>query len=221
LKKVLLSWSSGKDSAWTLYRLQQSSDFEPVGLFTTVNEAADRVAMHGVRRSLLLQQAARVGLPMDVIGLPHPCSNAQYEAALNGYLATLQERDVDGIAFGDLFLADVREYRERRFRDAGFELLFPIWGEDTTKLARTMVDAGLRARVSCVDPGQLAGTLAGREFDAEFLDALPDSVDPCGENGEFHTFVFAGPMFATCIAVSVGETLTRDGFVYTDLLPGD
>ena len=216
---VVLSWSSGKDSAWTLSRLQATPGVHMVRLCTTINEQANRVAMHAVRRELLERQAAAAGLPIDVIPLPYPCSNAHYEQAMRGYFAALVEQGVDAIAYGDLHLADVREYRENLMRDSGLEPVFPIWGSETRQLARDMVAAGLKARITCVDPKQLSRHFCGREFDAGFLDELPDGVDHCGENGEFHSYTYAGPMFAATIGVTSGEIIERDGFVYADLIP--
>ena len=217
MKKTLLSWSSGKDSSWTLYKLQQDPGVELLGLFTTINEEANRVAMHAVRRQLLELQAERAGLPLHLIPIPQPCSNEQYEAAMRRFLDTAMAKGATHMAFGDLFLEDIREYREKNLVDSGFAPLFPIWGEDTHALARRMLAAGLRARVTCVDPKQLSRDFAGREFDQAFVDELPTGVDPCGENGEFHTFAYAGPMFDRPIAIDVGETVERDGFVFTDL----
>jgi uncharacterized protein (TIGR00290 family) len=217
--RTLLSWSSGKDSAWALHRLRQAEEVELVGLVTTVNEAAGRVAMHAVRESLLQAQAAAAGLPLWRVPIPSPCSNEQYAAAMTGLLARARAEGVAAMAFGDLFLADVRAYRERQLAGTGVEPRFPLWGADTAALARQMLAAGLRARVTCVDPRQLDASFAGREFDAGFLADLPPAVDPCGERGEFHTFAFAGPMFAAPIAVEAGPVVERDGFVFADLLP--
>ncbi|HLT92648.1 MAG TPA: hypothetical protein VKZ85_17065 [Woeseiaceae bacterium] len=220
-KRTLLSWSSGKDSAWALHVLRQRDDVEVVGLFTTMNEAADRAAMHAVRRALVARQAEAAGLPIDFIPLPYPCPNAAYEAAMSDYVAAARERRIDCFAFGDLHLEDVRRYREDTLAGTGIEPLFPIWGSDTAAMARTMVDAGLRARVTCVDPRRLAARFAGCVFDHAFLDDLPHGVDPCGENGEFHTFAFTGPMFHRSLDVVVGETVERDGFVFSDLLEAE
>jgi uncharacterized protein (TIGR00290 family) len=217
--RTLLSWSSGKDSAWALHRLRQVDDVEVVGLVTTVNEAAGRVAMHAVRESLLQAQAAAAGLPLWRVPIPSPCSNEQYAAAMTGLLARARAEGVAAMAFGDLFLADVRAYRERQLAGTGVEPRFPLWGADTAALARQMLAAGLRARVTCVDPRQLDASFVGREFDAGFLADLPPAADPCGERGEFHTFAFAGPMFAAPIAVEAGPVVERDGFVFADLLP--
>ena len=219
-RRLLLSWSSGKDSAWSLHMLRQQADIELVGLLTTFNEKADRVAMHAVRRQLVEQQAAAAGLPLIPVFLPWPCGNAEYEAALQSALEQAQaELAVDAVAFGDLFLEDIRSYRETQMAALSTEPLFPIWQQPTDELARTMIDGGVKAYLTCVDPKQCPAEFAGREFDFTLLNELPASVDPCGENGEFHTFVFDGPMFDTPIDVCVGETVERDGFVFADVLP--
>ena len=219
MKKVYLSWSSGKDSAWTLHRLRQDPRYEVQGLFTTVNERFSRVAMHAVRQDLLRSQAASASLELHEIGLPWPCSNQVYEAAMAHFLETAADRNIDCVAFGDLFLEDVRAYREKTLDGTGIEPLFPLWGMDTHELARRMVAEGLRATITCVDPKQMPADFAGRTFDSVFIDALPDHVDPCGENGEFHSFAWSGPMFGKEIPFDKGETVERDGFVFTDLLP--
>lgn len=219
MAKTLLAWSSGKDSAWTLHVLRQLADVELAGLFTTLNESADRVAMHAVRRELVSCQAEAAGLPVDFIPLPFPCSNAEYEAAMTAFFGAARDRGVTRVAFGDLFLEDVRKYREDQMRGSGITPVFPIFGSDTRELAHDMVAAGLRAQLTCVDPKQLPAEFAGRRFDDSLLAELPAHVDPCGENGEFHTFVTAGPMFGHEVPVTVGETVERDGFVFTDLKP--
>lgn len=216
--KVLLSWSSGKDSAWALYRLRQDPAIEVVGLFTTLNQAFERVAMHGVRKSLLARQAQCVGLPLMTIDLPWPCSNEEYGRIMAGFIGEVVARGIRHMAFGDLFLEDVRAYRERQLAGTGITPLFPLWGSDTTELAQQMMAAGLRARVCTLDPKALDMSLGGHEFDESLLAALPAGVDPCGENGEFHTLAWDGPMFQRPLAIRVGETVLRDGFVFTDLL---
>jgi uncharacterized protein (TIGR00290 family) len=218
-RPVLLSWSSGKDSAWTLHVLREASDVEVVGLVTTVNEPARRVAMHAVREALLERQAESAGLPLWKVPLPHPCPNLAYEAAMTKLLARVRAEGIDAMAFGDLFLEDVRRYRETQLDGSGVEPLFPIYGTDTAALAREMLANGLSAWITCVDPRQLPPAFAGRRFDADLLADLPETVDPCGERGEFHTFASEGPMFQVPISVRVGETLERDGFVFTDLVP--
>ena len=218
---MLLSWSSGKDSAWALQVLRQQPDVEVVGLLTTFNEVADRVAMHAVRRSLVEAQAAAAKLPLWRVPLPFPCSNADYESRIGAVITRAREEGVTHLAFGDLFLQDVREYRVRMLSDTGVEPLFPLWcsAAQTPALARTMLQNGLRAVLTCVDPRQLQERFAGRAFDAALLADLPPDVDRCGERGEFHTFCFAGPMFDREIGVQVGETVSRDGFCFTDLVP--
>ena len=216
--KTLLAWSSGKDSAWTLEALRRRN-VEVGALLTTVNEAAGRVAMHGVRRSLLEAQSEAIGVPLWEVPLPWPCANEDYESRMAEACRRAVAEGFDSIAFGDLFLRNVREYRERQLAGSGLTPLFPLWGIPTAPLARDMIGAGLRARVSCVDSTVLDGGFAGREFDYALLADLPERVDPCGENGEFHTFVCDGPMFRAPVRVESGETRTIDGFVYADLLP--
>lgn len=220
--KALLSWSSGKDSAWALHTLRQQNDIEVVGLVTTFNEAFGRVAMHGVRLELVQMQAEAVGLPLWRVPLPWPCSNDEYEVRMRDVFARAKEEGVTVFAFGDLFLEDIRDYRIRQLAGTGIEPLFPIWGsrDDTLALARAMIAGGLRATLTCVDPRQLSPTFAGREFDLGLLGDLPVGVDPGGENGEFHTFCHAGPMFARPIPVHVGEGIERDGFWFADLIMG-
>jgi len=218
--KALLAWSSGKDSAWSLHVLRQQGQVEVVGLLTTINQAFDRVAMHAVRSRLLQAQAAAVGLPLWPVAVPWPCSNAEYESAMGQAMARARDAGISVIAFGDLFLQDIRQYREDRLRDTGLTPLFPLWGLPTDALATTMIRDGLRARLTCVDPRQLDATFAGREFDAALLAELPPSIDPCGENGEFHTFTYDGPMFQHPVAFHSGDVVTRDGFTFADLLPG-
>lgn len=216
----MLSWSSGKDSAWTLHVLRQQQAFEVVGLLTTVNQRFERVAMHAVRRELLRAQADAAGLPLLEVPIPWPCSNEQYEAAMAQALDEVKTRGVTAMAFGDLFLEDIRAYRVQKLAGTGVRPLFPLWGLPTAELARTMIEGGLQARLTCVDPRQAPRELAGRAFDTELLRELPASVDPCGERGEFHTFAHAGPMFRRALSIEPGEVVERDGFVFADLLPG-
>ncbi len=216
--KTLLSWSTGKDSAWSLHLLKQDPDIKLTGLFTTVNEAFDRVAMHAVRRTVLEAQAEAAGLPLHVIDLPWPCPNEEYEARMGAFVERALGDGVGAMAFGDLFLEDIREYREKNLDGTGLTPLFPVWGMPTDRLASDMVRAGLRAHVTCIDPNKLSTDFAGRTFDTDFLDDLPAGIDPCGENGEFHTCVFEGPMFEKPIAVAPGEIQERDGFVFADLV---
>jgi len=217
--RVLLSWSSGKDSAWALHVLRKRTDVTLRGLLTTLNEDAGRVAMHAVREQLLDLQAAAAGLALTKVHIPSPCPNERYEAAMAAAMDRAREDGITHVAFGDLYLEDVRRYREEKLAGTGIAPLFPVWGADTKRLARDMVAAGLQARVTCVDPAQLDPSFVGRSFDGGFLDDLPDGVDPCGENGEFHSFAWAGPMFARPIPVTPGEVVRRDGFVFADLTP--
>lgn len=190
-----------------------------VGLLTTINEAFDRVAMHAVRRELLEAQAAAAGLPLWPVPIPWPCSNVDYERIMAGACVRAREAGIEGIAFGDLFLADIRQYREKQLAGTGLEPIFPLWLRPTPQLARDMIAGGLRAKITCVDPKKLDATFAGRDFDEKLLAELPAGVDACAENGEFHTFAYAGPMFGKPLDVRVGEVVTRDGFVFADLLP--
>lgn len=217
--RTLLSWSSGKDSAWTLHVLRQTPGVEVVGLLTTINEAHGRVAMHAVREELLEAQAAAAGLPLWKVGIPDGCSNEVYEKAMDGVLKRALGEGIKAVAFGDLFLEDIRSYRVERMRDTGIEPIFPIWGRPTAALAREIIAAGLEARLTCVDPRVLDRSFAGRAFDAAFLADLPPGVDPCGERGEFHTFAWSGPMFERPVPVRVGEIVERGGFVFADLVP--
>ncbi len=214
-----MSWSSGKDSAWALQVLRARGEVEVVGLLTTFNREFARVSMHGVRDALVRGQARAVGLPLRAVRLPWPCSNADYEAAMSRAMARARAEGVTHIAFGDLFLEDIRAYREERMAQAGMTPLFPLWGADTARLAREMVASGTRAVLVCVDPKQLDPRFCGRPFDASLLEELPRGVDPCGERGEFHTFVWDGPAWARPVAVTRGEVVERDGFVFADLLP--
>ncbi len=216
-EKTLLSWSSGKDSAWALHVLRSDPELEVVGLLTTINEQFARVAMHAVRVELLRAQAAALGLPLLEVGLPWPCSNEQYEARMTDAFAQARAPGITVMAFGDLFLEDIRQYRVQKLQGSGIRPVFPLWALPTDQLARTMVDGGLRARLTCVDPRQLSPEFAGREFDAALLAELPASVDPCGERGEFHSFAYAGPMFEKPLAIRTGEVIERDGFVFADL----
>jgi uncharacterized protein (TIGR00290 family) len=214
---VLLAWSGGKDAAWTLHTLRQRSDMEAVGLLTTL--AGERVAMQGIRREVLHAQAAAVGLPLIEAAIPSPCSNADYETAMAQALDEAKRRwpTLRTAAFGDLFLQDIRTYRESQCARIGWQVVTPLFGRDTAVLARDMIAGGLRARICCVDTQQLDGRFAGREFDESLLRDLPPNVDPCGENGEFHTCVYAGPMLAAPLHLREGDTVLRDGrFAYTD-----
>lgn len=216
--RILLSWSSGKDSAWALHTLR-CQGVEVAGLLTTLNQEFNRVAMHGVRQALLEAQAREAGLPLWQIPLPWPCSNEQYEALMTAAMKRAKSEGIDTVAFGDLFLEDIRAYREQKMAQVGMKCQFPLWGSDTRELAREMIAGGLRAKLVCVDTKQLDARFAGREFDTALLDELPPSVDPCGERGEFHTFTYAGPMFRGSIALKAGETVLREGFAFADVLP--
>lgn len=217
--KTILSWSSGKDSAWALHVMRQDPDIEVVGLLATVNETFDRVAMHGVRRALLEAQARATGLPLHVVPIPYPCPNEIYEARMSAFIDAARRDGVEAIAFGDLFLEDIRQYREDRLRGTGIRPIFPLWQQETPALAREMIASGLRARLVCLDPRQVDRRFIARDFDATLLAELPDTVDRCGERGEFHTFAYAGPMFAAPVEIEAGEVVERDGFLFADMMP--
>jgi uncharacterized protein (TIGR00290 family) len=219
VNKVLLSWSSGKDSAWALHVLRQNPTLPVAALLTTFNEAADRVAMHAVRRDLVEAQASAADLPLWQVFIPSPCPNEIYEERMRAAMTRARAEGFTHVAFGDLFLEDVRRYREERLAGTGLTPIFPVWGLPTASLSRTMIDGGVEAIVTCVDPRQLDPSFAGRRYDAALVDALPASADPCGERGEFHTFCHAGPMFTQPIDVTAGEVVTRDGFVFADVIP--
>jgi uncharacterized protein (TIGR00290 family) len=218
-KPILLSWSGGKDSAWALHLLRSNPEYEVIGLLTTLNQHFGRVAMHGFRESLLDLQGEAAGLPLWKVPLPWPCSNEVYEGLMAEVCARAVAEGLHGIAFGDLFLEDIRDYRVAKLAPTGLEPIFPCWLIPTDKLAREMIAAGVRAHLVCVDPRKLDRSFAGRVLDAELLAELPPTVDLCGERGEFHTFVSAGPMFSRSIEVSAGEIVERDSFIYADLTP--
>jgi uncharacterized protein (TIGR00290 family) len=218
-KRALLSWSSGKDSAWMLHVLRQQNELELVGLLTTVNRQFNRVAMHGTRVELLEAQAAAAGLPLIAVPLPWPCSNTDYEAIMKKTIAAAVKQGVEVIAFGDLFLREIRAYREKQLEGSGLAPVFPLWEIPTRELAEEMVAGGLKAKLTCVDPRHLSRDFAGRDFDRQLLADFPAAVDPCGENGEFHSFTHAGPMFSREIKVDVGEVVERDGFIFADVKP--
>ena len=217
--KTLVSWSSGKDSAWMVHTLRQRGDVEIGALLTTINEPAQRVAMHAVRVEVLQAQAAALGFPLWMVPIPSPCPNDVYEEAMRQVVARAVREGFTHAAFGDLFLEDIRKYREERLAGSGLTPLFPLFGTDadTPQLARTMIGAGLRARITCLNPNVMDRRFAGREFDAALLDELPPAIDPCAERGEFHTCAYAGPMFNHPVPVETGITVERDGFVFTDL----
>jgi uncharacterized protein (TIGR00290 family) len=221
LTNVALSWSSGKDSAWALHLLRQQPDVQVVALVTTFNSQADRVAMHAVRRTLVEAQAERVGLPLWAVELPWPCSNQEYESQMRILCQRATAEGVTAMAFGDLFLEDIRNYRIRQLQGTGLTPLFPVWRIPTDHLAREMISAGLKARITCLDPSKLPREFAGHNFDMELLYDLPLGIDPCGENGEFHTFVYDGPMFSHPLGIETGKVVERDGFVFRDILPSE
>lgn len=219
VSKTVLSWSTGKDSAWSAWQLQQQADIELIGVLCTINQTYQRTAMHAVRVELLKNQAEALGVPLTIIELPFPCSNEQYQAIMGEATIKLVAEGVEQLAFGDLFLEDIRQYRESNLKGTGIQPIFPLWKQPTEALAQKMIAGGLKAIITCVDPKQLDPSFAGRTFDAELLNDLPVGVDPCGENGEFHTFVYDGPMFTAPISVKRGEVVERDGFVFADVLP--
>lgn len=216
-KRVLLSWSSGKDSAWALKLLREDPGLEVVGLLTTLNATHARVAMHAVREQLLDLQAEALGLPLWKVPLPWPCPNGVYEDLMREVLERCRAEAIEAVAYGDLYLEDIRAYREARHRGTGIGTLYPLWQFPTAELARSMISGGLRAVLTCVDPKQLDCRFAGRDFDGALLAELPEGADPCGENGEFHTFAWDGPMFLRPVPVVRGEVVTREGFVFADL----
>ena len=217
--RAWMSWSSGKDSALALHEVRRSGDVEVSRLLVTMNASADRVAMHAVRRTLLEAQAAALGLPLHLVQLPWPCPNSEYERLMTSAVEAARADGATAIVFGDLFLRDIRAYREQQLDGTGLTPLFPLWERPTDELANRMIDVGIDAVVTCVDPKPLDPSFAGRSFDASFLADLPSAVDPCGENGEFHTFVRDAPGFSGPIAAEVGEVVERDGFVFCDVLP--
>jgi uncharacterized protein (TIGR00290 family) len=217
LVSTLVSWSSGKDSAWSFYLLQKDPKYRVAGLLTTVNTEFNRVAMHSTRRDVLEAQAEAAGLPLHVVPLPWPCSNEAYEAAMRTACDAAIAAGIKAIAFGDLFLEEIRHYREERLRGTGLTPVFPVWKLDTHALAREMIAAGLKTHIVCIDPKKLPREFAGRDLDESFLRDLPKSIDPCGENGEFHTCVYDGPMFRHAISIEGGEVVERDGFVFADI----
>lgn len=217
--KAWLAWSTGKDSAWALHVARQSGQFDIVALLTTVNSTHERVAMHAVRESLLEMQADAAGLRLVKVPIPSSCPNEVYEQAMSDAMAFARAQGISHVIFGDLFLEDIRAYREKHLAACGMTPVFPVWRQDTRALAEDMLAGGLGAYLTCIDPRKLSPLMAGRRYDAELIASLPSDVDPCGENGEFHTFACAGPMFSHPIAVTPGQVVHRDGFVFADLLP--
>ena len=216
--KALISWSSGKDSAFSLHEIKRAGQYDVVGALTTVTETFDRVSIHGVRREVLLAQLDAAGLPPYIVAIPYPCPNAIYEARIGDAVARAVQDGISHIIFGDLFLADIRAYREQKLKGTGITPVFPLWDRPTLPLAQAMIASGLEAYLATVDLKKLPAEFAGRKFDAELLADLPDGIDPCGENGEFHTCVVAGPFFSRPIPVTVGERVERDGYGYCDLV---
>lgn len=218
-KKAWLSWSSGKDSAWSLDVVRRQGEYDVEALLTTVNAEYQRVAMHAVRESLLRAQADSTGVRLVTVPIPYPCPNEAYEAAMAAAISRARAEGITHMIFGDLFLEDIRRYREEKLAGTGITPVFPLWGLDTRRLAGEMVEAGLQALLTCVDPTKLEASFAGRRFDSELLADLPSGIDPCGENGEFHTFACQGPMFRVPIEIERGVVVERDGFVFADALP--
>jgi len=218
-KKTLLSWSSGKDSAWALHLLRQDPRIELLGLFTVMNQKYSRVSMHATRLEMLHRQAEAVCLPIETISLPDPCTNEQYDAIMRDFVTGSASKRIECMAFGDLFLEDVRKYRETQLQGTGIDPLFPLWGIPTSDLAKQMLSAGLEAYVSSVDLGKLSSRFAGQKWSRDLIAEFPKDCDPCGENGEIHTIVVGGPMFEKRIEVGVGEVVQRDGFAYADVIP--
>jgi len=219
IPKVVVSWSSGKDCAFALHQVRTEGRVEVVGLLTTLNEENDRIAMHGVRKELLQMQLDALGLPAEMVMLPMPCDNETYRQRVGLTVEKLRERGVKQVVFGDLFLEGIRQYREEQMQGSGLDPIFPLWQRDTGQLCRDMVNSGLQAVVTCVDQRVLSAEYLGRRYDHQFLDDLPPDIDPCGENGEFHTLVIAGPMFFGPIAVRTGEKVSKGDFAFVDVLP--
>ncbi len=217
--KALIAWSSGKDSAWALHEVRRAGEFDIVGALTTITDAFGRVSIHGLRQELLAAQLDATGLKPVTVRIPYPCPNEVYEREMTAAMDQAKAQGITHVIFGDLFLEDVRAYRETRLKPTGITPVFPVWHKPTDSLAREMIASGVDARLVCVDLKKLPRSFAGRRFDAELLADLPPDVDPCGENGEFHSFVAAGPMLAQPIAIKAGEVVERDGFAYADFLP--
>jgi uncharacterized protein (TIGR00290 family) len=217
-KKVLISWSTGKDSAYALHHIRQTNQYEVVGLLSTITEEYDRVAMHATRHELLKKQAERLGLPLYPVFIPSSCSNEIYEARMEIVLGHVIKEGITHIVFGDLFLDDIRKYRESKLAKANIIPLFPLWGIDTVHLAKEMINAGIKAVITCIDPKKLDASFVGRQFDIQLLSDFPKGIDPCGENGEFHTFVYDGPMFYNPIPISIGTVVERNGYIFRDVM---
>jgi uncharacterized protein (TIGR00290 family) len=221
MKKLWMSWSSGKDCAFALAELYKNSTYNVTGLFTSINEKYARVAMHSTRVALLQRQAQMLGLPLEIVALPGDCTNEIYESRIKGLIEKAVKAGVSAMGFGDLFLQDIRDYRERQLADSGIEAVFPLWKRPTGILAKEMLSSGIEAVLTCIDPSKLSESFAGRYFDTYTIGDLPQNVDPCGENGEFHTYVFAGPLFKEKIPIVIGKTVKRGNFIYADVLPAD
>lgn len=217
-KKAAISWSSGKDSCYALYLLEKTGLYDFIYLVTTVTASYGRVSMHGVREELLEKQSESLGIPLLKVEIPPNCTNETYERKMSEAMERLRSEGVEYMAFGDIFLQDIKEYRENRLKGTGIQPLFPLWGKETGKLAEEIIEAGIHARITCIDPSKVSDDIAGLDFDYQLLAKLPESVDPCGENGEFHSFVHAAPMFENQLKIRNGETVERDGFVFTDIL---
>ena len=216
-KKTLMSWSTGKDSAWTYYQLQKNPNYEVLGLFCTVNQKFERTAMHGVRIELLKKQAQAMNMPLDIVEIPYPCSNADYEQIMESYIHKVKKKGIEYFAFGDLFLEDIRAYRVKQLKNTGIEAIFPIWQSNTEELASKIIEMGFEAITTCIDSKKLDTNFVGRYYNSTFLTELPSTIDLCGENGEFHTFVFNAPMFKQKIPISVGEIVTKGDFIFADI----
>lgn len=218
-KPIIMCWSGGKDSSLALHALMQSPDYEVVGLLTTVTETYDRISMHGVRRELLVEQAASIGLPLTQILIPPQCVNETYQTRMRDACLAYKAKGINHMGFGDLFLEDIRAYRNSQLALVEMEAVYPLWGLDTRQLAKGFIRQGFKAILCCIDPKQIDPAFCGREFDASLLADLPASADPCGENGEFHTFVYDGPVFRKPIPCAKGEVVLRDNFWFCDVLP--
>jgi uncharacterized protein (TIGR00290 family) len=219
MKRTLLSWSSGKDSAWALYLLEKDTNVDLIGLFTVVNEKYDRVAMHAVRTELLQKQADALGFPLKIIHIPDPCNDEEYKKVMSGFMENVFSQKIEYMAYGDLFLQDIRNYRENHLKGTGIMPIFPLWNKPTKELAEEILYSGVCAYITCVDPRKMSPECIGQKWSRSLIDSLPKTVDPCGENGEFHTVVVDGPMFKKPVKVSVGEVIERDGFVFADIIP--
>lgn len=216
-KKTLMSWSSGKDSAWALQKLIESDEYDVVGLFCTVNQEFDRVAMHGVRTELLKLQATSIGFPLTILEIPYPCSNIDYEKIMGKFVSDSENQGIEIFGFGDLYLEDIRNYRIEKLKNSSIEPAFPLWESDTTQLAQQLIDAGVQTVTTCIDLKKLPASFVGRIYNQEFIESLPKEIDLCGENGEFHSFVFNSPIFSFQIDIEIGDNVQRDEFLFADI----